>query len=356
MKEIIQIKNMSKSYGSYQAIKDISVDIYHNEFFTLLGPSGCGKTTLLRTIAGFETPTTGTIKLHGKDIQDLPAHKRRVNTVFQNYALFPHMNLAENIDFGLRMLDWSADERAQQVGEMLDLVHMKQFAKRMPSQLSGGQQQRIALARALAPQPEVLLLDEPLSALDHKLRQDMRDELQALQRETGITFVFVTHDQEEALAMSDRICLLAHGEIQQLSDSIDIYENPNNKFVADFIGETNFMPVSVKDRSDDAIVVDTPLGIDIKVSNTGFNKGDEATLSLRPEKISINAKDLDVNLEGEVIHHRYMGGHTYYTVRVDGGHELRVSRGNEISNDIRFKVNERVKLSFAYASARVLAA
>ncbi|MGB1239265.1 MAG: ABC transporter ATP-binding protein, partial [Pseudomonadales bacterium] len=245
MTQAINIRNVSKFYGDYRAIKDISFDIHDNEFFTLLGPSGCGKTTLLRMIAGFESPTGGTIKLHGEDIQALPAYRRRVNTVFQNYALFPHMNLAQNIGFGLEMLGWARDRIDSRVDEMLALVHMTPFAARMPSALSGGQQQRIALARALAPQPEVLLLDEPLSALDLKLRQSMRDELQQLQRDTGITFIFVTHDQEEALAMSDRICVLAQGEIQQLSSPSEIYENPSNKFVADFIGETNFLAVTI---------------------------------------------------------------------------------------------------------------
>ncbi|WP_317929520.1 ABC transporter ATP-binding protein [Halioxenophilus sp. WMMB6] len=354
MKAVIEIKNVSKNYGDYQAINDISFEIFDNEFFTILGPSGCGKTTLLRMIAGFELPTSGTISLQGENIQGLPAHKRRVNTVFQNYALFPHMNLAENISFGLEMLGWGAEERAERVNEMLKLVHMEQFAKRKPVQLSGGQQQRVALARALAPKPEVLLLDEPLSALDHKLRQTMRDELQALQRETGITFIFVTHDQEEALAMSDRICVLAHGEIQQLSDPVEIYEHPTNRFVADFIGETNFLPVTVKSSSDEALLVETSLGIDVRLPPNRFAEGETATMSIRPEKISINSEALDVNLAGVVTHRRYMGGYTHYTVRLENDTELRVSKRNKISDDISFPLNETVRLSFAAKSARVL--
>lgn len=360
MSHAINIKNVSKFYGSYRAIKDISFDIQDNEFFTLLGPSGCGKTTLLRMIAGFEMPSGGVIKLHGTDIQSLPAHQRRVNTVFQNYALFPHMNLAQNIAFGLQMLKWPSDKIATRVDEMLELVHMQAFASRMPSALSGGQQQRIALARALAPQPEVLLLDEPLSALDLKLRQSMRDELQQLQRDTGITFIFVTHDQEEALAMSDRICVLAQGEVQQLSSPSEIYENPSNKFVADFIGETNFLPVSVECNGNDSIAVKNPLGVDLNLTSKDFAWDNQAafplaaTMSLRPEKISLNTQGLEVNLTGEVVHRTYMGGYTHYTVRIANATELRVSKRNTISNDIEYAINQQVNIGFSKASVRVL--
>jgi spermidine/putrescine transport system ATP-binding protein len=205
----VDIRNVSKQFGrghhAVTALQSVSLEIRDNEFFTLLGPSGCGKTTLLRMIAGFEEPTAGQIALHGTDIQSLPAHKRRVNTVFQSYALFPHMTVAQNIAFGIENLRWDRQRIDSRVAEMLKLVHMEQLANRSPNQLSGGQRQRVALARALAPEPEVLLLDEPLSALDLKLRQAMREELRTLQQKTGITFIFVTHDQEEALEMSDRI-------------------------------------------------------------------------------------------------------------------------------------------------------
>ena len=359
MTKAITIKNVSKNYGAYKALKNVSFDIQDNEFFTLLGPSGCGKTTLLRMIAGFEEPSGGTIKLHGSDIQTLPAHKRKVNTVFQNYALFPHMSLAKNIAFGLQMLNWEPQRIAARVDEMLELVHMSAFASRMPSALSGGQQQRIALARALAPQPEVLLLDEPLSALDLKLRQSMRDELQALQRETGITFIFVTHDQEEALAMSDRICVLAQGEVQQLSSPSEIYENPANKFVANFIGETNFLPVTVADikqNSDGSqrSVINTPLEINLDIATQGLTLGESATLSLRPEKISINTPGLEVNLSGKIVQRTYMGGYTHYKVRTQNGTELKVSKRNVISNDINFDVEQVVDIGFSTQSVRVL--
>lgn len=355
MTKAVQIKGVSKSYGAYQAIKNISFDIYDNEFFTLLGPSGCGKTTLLRMIAGFETPTAGNIILHGENIETQPANKRRVNTVFQNYALFPHMTLEENIGFGLEMLSWGKEERRHRVDEMLTLVHMEQFAKRLPSQLSGGQQQRIALARALAPEPEVLLLDEPLSALDLKLRQAMRDELQELQRQTGITFIFVTHDQEEALAMSDRICVLAHGEDQQIDTPVNIYENPSNKFVADFIGESNFLSANVIATSDSSTTIETVLGPSLDAPASDVSVGQEATMSLRPEKIYLNKFDADFVLPGEVVHRTYMGGFTHYTVQLESGAELRVSKRNSISNDICYELNEKVGLSFSPDSVRVLA-
>ena len=227
------------------ALDTVSVGIRENEFFTLLGPSGCGKTTLLRLIAGFEFPTDGQILLHGEDIALLPPFKRPVNTVFQSYALFPHMTVAQNIGFGLEMLGKPRAEIDARTRDMLKLVRMEELAKRQTSQISGGQQQRVALARALAPQPKVLLLDEPLSALDYKLRKEMQIELKQLQHETGITFIFVTHDQEEALTMSDRMAVMSAGKILQVGSPRDIYDRPAERFVADFIGETNFLPADV---------------------------------------------------------------------------------------------------------------
>ncbi len=238
----VDVRAVTKVFGaqtdqSVTALDQVSVSINQNEFFTLLGPSGCGKTTLLRLVAGFDHPNEGAILLDGDDISPLPPHQRPVNTVFQNYALFPHMTVAQNIAFGLEMQKRPKTEISDTVREMLAMVHMDQLKDRFISQISGGQQQRVALARALAPRPKVLLLDEPLSALDLKLRKEMQLELKRLQHETGITFIFVTHDQEEALTMSDRVAVMRDGSIHQVGSPVEIYNHPSNRFVADFIGE-----------------------------------------------------------------------------------------------------------------------
>ncbi|WP_149142379.1 ABC transporter ATP-binding protein [Gemmobacter caeruleus] len=352
-KKAIEVQNVAKSFGSFQALKGVSFDIYDNEFFTMLGPSGCGKTTLLRMIAGFESPTAGTIRLHGRDILDQPPHKRRVNTVFQSYALFPHMTLEANIAFALENLGWEKARIRDRVAQMLDLVHMTPFARRRPAQLSGGQRQRIALARALASEPEVLLLDEPLSALDLKLRQAMRDELRALQRATGITFIFVTHDQEEALDMSDRICVLGAGEVQQIGAPNEIYEDPENRFVADFIGETNFLPAEVVSVEGDRATVTTPLG-PVTTWHKGAVAGAPAMLSLRPEKIGMEDQAPGEALHGTITGRNYMGGYTHYTVTVNGT-ELRVSKRNAVSHGASLAIGAPVRLGFRPDSARVLA-
>src|SRR6185369_13515806 len=246
----IEARNVIKTFGTgseaFHALDNVSVTIRQNEFFTLLGPSGCGKTTLLRMIAGFELPTAGDILLDGQPVAHLPPFKRQVNTVFQSYALFPHLTVAQNIAFGLEMLGRPKSEIESQVTKMLKLVQMEPMRNRKTNQISGGQQQRVALARALAPHPKVLLLDEPLSALDLKLRKEMQIELKRLQHETGITFVFVTHDQEEALTMSDRIAVMSKGRILQVGSPRDIYDRPAERFVANFIGDTNFLEGDVK--------------------------------------------------------------------------------------------------------------
>lgn len=293
----IDIRNAVKRYGDFTALKQISLSIMDNEFFTLLGPSGCGKTTLLRMIAGFENVSEGEIFLYGEEIENLPPFKRPVNTVFQNYALFPHMTILDNVAFGLEMKGASKADARQRAGEVLELVQLSQFSKRKPSQLSGGQQQRVALARALAPQPKVLLLDEPLSALDLKLRKAMQVELKHLQRETGITFIFVTHDQEEALTMSDRIAVMSAGEMQQLGTARDIYERPRNMFVADFIGETNLLEVSVDKIEGGRAVCHLGGGHELSCDAVeGIGVGARVHMSLRPERLFMS--DTPTDAEG----------------------------------------------------------
>ena len=290
----IDVRDAVKRYGEFTALKRISLTTMDNEFFTLLGPSGCGKTTLLRMIAGFEDVTDGAIFLYGKEIENLPPNKRPVITVFQNYALFPHMTVLDNVAFGLEMRGSSRPEAHGRAGEMLELVQLSQFSARKPSQLSGGQQQRVALARALAPQPKVLLLDEPLSALDLKLRKAMQLELKHLQRETGITFIFVTHDQEEALTMSDRIAVMSAGELQQLGAPTDIYERPCNMFVADFIGETNLLEVSVNDVRNGRAICHLAGGHELACDQVdGVEVGSKVHVSIRPERLYMSDKPVE---------------------------------------------------------------
>lgn len=350
----VEVSDVSKHFGTYQALRSVRFEIRENEFFTMLGPSGCGKTTLLRMIAGFETPDTGSIKLHGRDIVDVPPHKRRVNTVFQSYALFPHMTLAQNVAFGLENLGWEKAKIRTRVGEMLERVHMDAFANRKPAQLSGGQRQRIALARALASDPEVLLLDEPLSALDLKLRQAMRDELRTLQRDTGITFVFVTHDQEEALDMSGRIAVLGSGEIQQIGTPSQIYEEPTNRFVADFVGETNFLDVEVLESSETWATVRTPFEQVLKVPSASQIALGKATLSIRPEKLNLGDQVEGFDFEATVVNKHYLGGYTHYLLSV-GGTEIRASRRNASRAGDNIPIGGNVHVGFVETSARVLA-
>lgn len=353
----VDIDQVEKVYGSgagsFRALSQIDLTIHENEFFTLLGPSGCGKTTLLRMIAGFEMPSAGVIRLRGQDIQNIPAHQRRVNTVFQSYALFPHLTIAQNIAFGLENLKVERSKIKARVAEMLKLVHMDDFAERKPDQLSGGQKQRVALARALAPEPAVLLLDEPLSALDLKLRQAMRNELRNLQRQTGLTFIFVTHDQEEALDMSDRICVLGKGQVQQVGTPREIYENPSNRFVADFIGDTNFIEVQVTDVNSEQATVTTPWGLTITAAQTGAKKGKPASLSIRPEKINLGAQAAGIVLDGTILSRNYLGGYTHYVVQA-GATQLRISARNQQSNNPLYEENQPIPIGFQAQSVRIL--
>ncbi|MEO3435044.1 ABC transporter ATP-binding protein [Inquilinus sp. CAU 1745] len=312
----IGIVSVTKIYQSGQesgvtALDGVSLDIGDNEFFTLLGPSGCGKTTLLRLIAGFEETSGGHILLYGEEIEGLPPHKRPVNTVFQNYALFPHMTVEENIGFGLEMKRAGKEQARDRVARMLELVKLGGMEKRKPAQLSGGQQQRVALARALASEPRVLLLDEPLSALDLKLRKEMQIELKRLQTETGITFIFVTHDQEEALTMSDRIAVMSAGKILQVGAPREIYEHPTRRFVADFIGESNFLAASL-DRVENGSARYHLSGGAALIGPPPANGEREVTLAVRPERVGFRTDG--EGLEARVDNIVYFGTDTLYHV------------------------------------------
>jgi spermidine/putrescine transport system ATP-binding protein len=351
----IDVRQVSKVFGTGDdrviALDRVSVAIRENEFFTLLGPSGCGKTTLLRLIAGFDFPTQGEILLHGCDIAALPPYKRPVNTVFQNYALFPHMTVAENIAFGLQMLGRPRGEVSDRVDEMLNLVRMRELKNRRTGQISGGQQQRVALARALAPSPQVLLLDEPLSALDYKLRKEMQIELKRLQHETGITFIFVTHDQEEALTMSDRVAVMSAGRILQTGAPRAIYEHPADRFVADFIGETNFLPGAVEGVANGKARVRLASGAAVDASlPQDFEPKDEVTIVVRPEHARIAAGGDAGTLENIV----YFGTDTRYHVRLDGGGEFIVRRQNTRSHGGEFTAGQRVGIVIDDGAAQVL--
>ena len=364
MTTAVDIRDVTKIYspGSNQAVKaldNVSLTINDNEFFTLLGPSGCGKTTLLRLIAGFEQVSGGEIMLFDKEIENLEPNRRPVNTVFQHYALFPHMTVANNVAFGLERLKKPKPEIKATVERVLTLVKMKELGDRRPNQLSGGQQQRVALARALAPSPKVLLLDEPLSALDLKLRQAMREELKQLQRETGITFVFVTHDQEEALAMSDRIAVMSNGEIQQIGRPTDIYEHPVNRFVADFIGDTNFLDGEIVDLNDDLVSCRIGAQSLFETENSGRHKvGDQVTLFLRPEKIMLSVLD-EANdsgkRPGKVKNLVYLGNQAAYTVDMGDGIELTAQARPREDGELPFAIGDPIAVSFSARALKILA-
>jgi spermidine/putrescine ABC transporter ATP-binding subunit len=293
---MVKLDHVVKNFENHEngienaAVKGISLEIKTGEFITILGPSGCGKTTTLRMIAGFEQCTSGTIFIDNEDVSSKAPYERKVNTVFQNYALFPHMNIYENIAFGLKLKKLPKDDIHSKVNQMLKIVQMEGYENRMPDQLSGGQKQRVAIARAIINNPKVLLLDEPLGALDLKLRKQMQVELKHLQRRLGITFVYVTHDQEEALTMSDRICVMNSGRIEQLGTPDDIYERPKTKFVADFIGETNLFDGIIKDISNKDVFVQLEDKQDIRLNLDGCNIGEPLTFAVRPERLKLKAQ------------------------------------------------------------------
>ena len=311
MKKIIELKNITKSFDGEVVLDHIDLDIYDNEFLTLLGPSGCGKTTTLRLIGGFTTPDEGDIIFMGENINELPPYKRNVNTVFQRYALFPHLNVFENVAFPLREKKVPRDEIDQRVNEMLSMVALTGFEHRSVTSLSGGQQKRVAIARALISRPKVLLLDEPLAALDLKLRKDMQQELKNIQKAMGITFVFVTHDQEEALSMSDTVVVMSEGRIQQIGTPIDIYNEPQNAFVADFIGESNIL--------DGVMLADYKVnfsGHTFDCVDAGFEKRENVDVVIRPEDVDIVSEEKGM-LKGIVTSVTFLGVH--YEIIVDIG-------------------------------------
>jgi len=322
-KEFIKIKNVSKNFEEVVAVDNISVDIARGEFFSLLGPSGCGKTTLLRILAGFEYPSSGSVFIDTLDVTDITPNLRPTNMVFQNYAIFPHINVKRNIEFGLRKEKLSKDELDKRVQDALKMVQLEGYEDRYSNQLSGGQRQRIALARALVKQPKVLLLDEPLGALDKKLREEMQLELRNLQRSIGITFIFVTHDQEEAMTMSDRVAVMNKGKILQISPPRDLYDNPKNLFVGDFIGQINFLDTQiVKIEGNNAKVLINKLGEhEIITSNNNLSQNESIVCAIRPETIIIsktNEKNSDICIKGSIVNTSFYGNMTYVYVKIEG--------------------------------------
>ena len=352
----IQLEGLTKAFGEHVAVAGIDVDMPPGEFFTLLGPSGCGKTTTLRMIAGFEQPTSGRIMLDGTDVARVPPHRRNVNTVFQSYALFPHLDVAKNVAFGLKYQKLEKSERAKRVAEALELVNLTEFAHRKADQLSGGQQQRVALARALVLQPRVLLLDEPLGALDAKLRKTLQVELKALQAELGITFVFVTHDQEEALTMSDRIAVMNKGLVEQAASPRSIYEEPTTVFVAEFLGVSNLLEAEAVGRDGAACAV----RIGDRVFRCGQGELDtrgDVKVMIRPERIAIepHAEAGEERLPGIVERSVFLGGSHEVHVRVLGGDLMKAMVANDGSPPpVSLDPGSAVSLRLPPAALRVL--
>ncbi|MDY8107940.1 ABC transporter ATP-binding protein [Fulvimarina sp. 2208YS6-2-32] len=334
-KPFIRFEGVTKIFDGTAAIDDLSLNVFEREFFALLGASGSGKSTLLRLLAGFERPTSGRIILDGEDMTGIAPHRRPINMMFQSYALFPHMNVEANIAFGLKQDGVARSERDDRVAEVLKLVKLEKYGKRKPHQLSGGQQQRVALARSLVKRPKVLLLDEPLGALDKKLREETQFELTDLQYELGMTFIMVTHDQEEAMTMADRIAVMGDGRILQIGTPPEIYEAPRSRFVADFIGTVNIFDGKVTNRNGDRLTVETDSGYALKIDANGENAvgtavGDRVSYAVRPEKLKISSKALEGPnvISGEVWEIAYIGDMTSFHLKLDDGNIIRVSMVN----------------------------
>ncbi|NGN40343.1 ABC transporter ATP-binding protein [Mesorhizobium sp. CGMCC 1.15528] len=351
-KPYIVFENVTKRFGDFTAVNDLSLSIFEREFFALLGASGCGKSTLLRMLAGFDEPTSGRILLDGQDLRGIPPYKRPVNMMFQSYALFPHMTVENNIAFGLKQEGMAKADIEKRVADMLKLVKLEQFAKRKPHQLSGGQRQRVALARSVAKRPKVLLLDEPLGALDKKLREETQFELMDLQQELGLTFVVVTHDQEEAMTMADRIAILDKGEVMQVATPTEVYEAPASRFVAGFVGNVNMFEGKVASRDAGSARISGGNGLTIKTENAGdASAGSDVVFAIRPEKIKVSSKkpaDAEANVaEGEIYDIAYLGDMTVYHVRLADGQVVKASSLNavRISED-PLSWNDRAWISF----------
>lgn len=350
---MLEIKSLAKTFGfgssAFDALRSIDIAIEEGEFFTLLGPSGCGKTTLLRIIAGFEHPTGGQLILDGSDIATTPPNRRPVNTVFQSYALFPHMTVAENVAFGLEARGENPSAIAPRVKEMLEIVQMSHLSDRKSNQLSGGQQQRVALARALAPRPRILLLDEPLSALDLKLRKQMQVELKRLQRELGLTFIFVTHDQDEALTMSDRIAVMEGGTLQQVADPRTLYDRPANRFVAEFIGDANFLDATLTDGTV------TLSGGAKAAAPSGTTANGQVTVMIRPEQIVIGAGPPEaIALEGVIETLVFSGTDTHASLRLQDGARLGLRAQNTAHAGTELKEGQKLQVALPMTAIRIL--
>ncbi len=358
-KPYIRFENVTKRFGDFTAVNDLSLSIFEREFFALLGASGCGKSTLLRMLAGFEEPTSGRILLDGQDLRGIPPYRRPVNMMFQSYALFPHMSVEKNIAFGLKQEGMPKADIEKRVAEMLKLVKLEPFAKRKPHQLSGGQRQRVALARSVAKRPKVLLLDEPLGALDKKLREETQFELMDLQQNLGLTFVVVTHDQEEAMTMADRIAILDKGEVMQVATPTEVYEAPTSRFVANFVGNVNMFEGKVADRTAGTARITGASGAQIVVDNGDAKPGSDIVFAIRPEKIKVSSKKPaeGVNaLEGEVYDIAYLGDMTVYHVKLDDGQVVRASMLNAARiMDDPLTWNDRAWISFRPDAGIVLA-